>query len=1320
MAVELATAYVTLAIETSSISKSVGKMFSGVESQAGKTGRNMGRSMAESFDKAKPDMGRLEADLKRSQDRVVAHKETGSRKMEAANRKVEIAQARLNEVTEKYGADSSQALRAQDQLITAQQKAEAETLKYNASLESLEAQLKDAKTALDDATAGAEKSSGVWGRVSDKLAQAGDKMRGIGDRFQAAGRQISDVGSDLTKKITLPIGGAVTAAAGLTAALGFKRLVGIDTAQAQIRGLGYDVEKVMTDVDKGVTDTALSMADGAAIARAALATGGVETGKELEEQIRRVANVSAAYGVESSHAGYLLNNVLTKGKVTYGDLSQMVQNQIPIISALADHYGVTGDEIEKMAQEGKISIEDLNEVLDKQAGAAAEEYSNSWQGMTANIRSNLGKLGAEALVGVFETLKTEAGGFLEVLRSDQAKEIAQTIGEKLGGAFKRVAEFVRTAVEWFTNLSPVWQKTLLGAVGLAVALGPILIVVGKIATGIGALIGVAGTLTSVMGGLIAGFRGVQLAAGASRAALIAQSVATKLVAGAQKLLNAVMRANPIGILVTAVLALVGVFIYLWNTNEGFREFFINLWQGIADFFVGLWDGIKNVFSAAIDWIVDAFMNWTVYGLIIQNWDEIVGFFADTWENIKSGFSDLGSWFADRGSDITSAWGSMTDSLKEKASDIGSNVMGFLTEKMGALRDFFTDDSTWIGQKFNEMSLGLQVVATWIKTQVFDTFTKAFELVRSLFSGDSNRIKEAWSNLRTSLVDTYGTIVNRVTEPFKRAFGVVGDFFRDRTRGLREAWTATKNSLVSVYDTYIKPMFDRFGEIVTGLGDKFETAKNNIKKAWDKIKSVTKAPIKFVIDTVINKGLVGAFNTLVGWIPGVKKLKEVNIAGFSGGGYTGDGGKHEPAGVVHRGEYVIPKEATSAIVRSHGIGALEYMRHTGRLPGYAGGGLVRPVNGRFTSGFGASRGRYPHAGVDWAVPIGTAVRAALAGTVLGHQPPGRTGRYVFLSHPGNRNTYYGHLSRPMVSPGDSVSKGQVIGLSGNTGNSTGPHLHFETWTGGKPVDPMKYMGGLPESSDGGGGFSFNPLQPLLDLVGGLAGKVNDAFSAGGRFVDAAKGFGKKVFDDIIDWAKSKLDFFGDPDDTGSANATGAASGLIKKQVQGVAEGFGWGSGAQWDALSQIIQRESSWNLNAANPSSSARGLFQKMTSIHGPVESDAAGQAGWGLKYIRDRYGSPSRALAHHNARGWYADGGLVRDRGGVVPPGSSVIHNWTRDPEWMYTNKQQDTVQAALDVLKDGAGTSVNFYGPTYMRDEDQFAEHYEARARRQRKVSLV
>lgn len=118
--------------------------------------------------------------------------------------------------------------------------------------------------------------------------------------------------------------------------------------------------------------------------------------------------------------------------------------------------------------------------------------------------------------------------------------------------------------------------------------------------------------------------------------------------------------------------------------------------------------------------------------------------------------------------------------------------------------------------------------------------------------------------------------------------------------------------------------------------------------------------------------------------------------------------------------------------------------------------------------------------------------------------------------------------------------------------------------------------------------------------------------------------------------------------------GVAGQGAKAIVREMAAHRGWG-GAQWRALHELVRRESSWNPNAANPNSSARGLFQKMTSLHGPVESTVAGQARWGLNYIASRYGSPIGALRYHNAHGSY-------DNGGWLMPGAAGV-NLTRKPE---------------------------------------------------------
>ena len=120
-----------------------------------------------------------------------------------------------------------------------------------------------------------------------------------------------------------------------------------------------------------------------------------------------------------------------------------------------------------------------------------------------------------------------------------------------------------------------------------------------------------------------------------------------------------------------------------------------------------------------------------------------------------------------------------------------------------------------------------------------------------------------------------------------------------------------------------------------------------------------------------------------------------------------------------------------------------------------GGLIWPANGPISSGFGYRWGRL-HAGVDIPLPEGTPLRAAAGGRVAIAGWVGGYGNYTCIQHTGSLSTCYGHQSRLGVSVGQTVSQGQVIGYSGNTGHSTGPHVHFEVRINGNPVDPMGYL------------------------------------------------------------------------------------------------------------------------------------------------------------------------------------------------------------------------------------------------------------------------
>ena len=125
-------------------------------------------------------------------------------------------------------------------------------------------------------------------------------------------------------------------------------------------------------------------------------------------------------------------------------------------------------------------------------------------------------------------------------------------------------------------------------------------------------------------------------------------------------------------------------------------------------------------------------------------------------------------------------------------------------------------------------------------------------------------------------------------------------------------------------------------------------------------------------------------------------------------------------------------------------------------------FIKPISGgRLSSSFGPRKAPKKgastyHKGIDWAVPTGTAVFASCGGTVAKAGWGSGYGYVVYINHEDGSQTRYGHLSKVLVKAGQTVKQGERIALSGNTGVSTGPHLHFEILMNGKQVNPAKYL------------------------------------------------------------------------------------------------------------------------------------------------------------------------------------------------------------------------------------------------------------------------
>lgn len=126
-----------------------------------------------------------------------------------------------------------------------------------------------------------------------------------------------------------------------------------------------------------------------------------------------------------------------------------------------------------------------------------------------------------------------------------------------------------------------------------------------------------------------------------------------------------------------------------------------------------------------------------------------------------------------------------------------------------------------------------------------------------------------------------------------------------------------------------------------------------------------------------------------------------------------------------------------------------------------GGFLSPLRGEISSHFGmrvhpVSNQLQMHEGVDLVVPVGTPVQATAAGRVLFAGERGGYGNLVVIEHENGIQSLYGHLDSMDVAVGDRVERGQIVARSGNTGLSTGPHLHFEIRLGGRPVNPVEFL------------------------------------------------------------------------------------------------------------------------------------------------------------------------------------------------------------------------------------------------------------------------
>lgn len=845
----------------------------------------------------------------------------------------------------------------------------------------------------------------------------------------------SQMGSKLADgmKKTLKVAGAgVAAVLGTALVKGFGRLKAIETAQAKMRGLGHDsktVAKAMDNALASVKGTAFGLGDAATVAGGAMAAQ-IKPGKELETHLKRIANNAAAAGVGFDEMGSIFNKAATQANGVQNDIiGQLADKGIPIYAELGKQMGVTAGEVFKLASEGKVSFEVFSKAAEAAAGTVAAEMGGTTTGAFDNMMAALGRFGAKLLEDVFPLIGPLFQSITKWLDESlvHIEPVIAAFGEKLASAI----DGVKSGWQWLKDNSDWLGPTAAAATAAAGALGGYLFVTKTLVPGVKA----------------------------AKVAVIG--------------LNTAMKANVIGVIITAIAALVAGLVWFFTKTETGKK----IWAEFTRFLGEAWANISGFFTAAYE------------NVIKPVFDGIASVVSWVWETILQPiFQALGIAFAILGGIILGTY----EALIKPVWDLFAAVVKWLWETI--VRPVFAA----MGTAFK--AFGLIVQALWAK------------YVQPVFNFIGNLIRTVWASFVKPVFDAMSLVI-------RNTLGPVFTWLRDSV--ITPVWNTIKSVIAGVWNNGIKPVIDTMVKIVRSDPKRaFEAARDAIGKAWKGIQELAAKPVRFVVNTVIN-GLIGTINK----IPGVNIPKVSLPQGFAHGGILPGTSRMSDGDdqliMARRGEGMMVSEALrtsadrSAFLAANAAGR-RGVGFASMLQGLARGGLVHPMPGAvMTTGWYGYPG---HSAVDLAKPQGTPIQAAGAGTVSAQNYHGMYGNMVDIQHGGGLSTRYAHmLANVAVRLGQVVKAGQVIGYEGSTGNSTGPHLHYEVMIGGRQVNPIPYL-------NGGG------VKPLFGVVDGLAefatNTFKKAFPGGGMWIDAAGGIMSQGVKSVVGWATDLLSVGGD--------------------------------------------------------------------------------------------------------------------------------------------------------------------------------------------------
>lgn len=589
-------------------------------------------------------------------------------------------------------------------------------------------------------------------------------------------------GVDNSEKSFSGFGKKVT---GVIAGLGITKLaadtlkLGIDTnAMAETSGIAWETllgsqeksKKMLDDIASFAATTPFEKMGVDNMAKQ-LHNAGFE-GQGLFDQLTKFGDIGGAFGVQAASLEEMVrqySQVKQAGVAYTEDLNILQDRGIPIYKAIAEELGINTAEVKKWASEGKISADIYQAALDGIASSVEggmAKQSKSFTGMVSTFKDGMAELAGILSKPVFDFMKKA----LEDIQPKLDKFIEVLGKEGIGAAL----ESVIPGFSEFAKKAGLVASAIFGAVFALKAFALIQGIVGFVQAAITAF---------------------KLFAGAVKGATLAQT-----------LLNIAMMLNPIGLIIGLVGALVGAFIYLWNTNEDFKNFWINAWELVKTTFLNVWNGIMDFFNTTIPGWIESIKNW---------FTGLPEYFLQLWESVKQTFTNWGNAITNFFTTTIPQWitniGNWFNELPYKIGFALGNAIGKIIEWGAKTWDYLvTNVPKWIegiNQWFSELPGKIQTWLTDVINKVTQWGSEMLSKATTAASNFVNKVIEYMSQLPGKIKIWLTDAANKVV-----TWGI------DMVNKGRTAASETMTAITTKFQELPGKMLDIGKNVVRGIWD----------------------------------------------------------------------------------------------------------------------------------------------------------------------------------------------------------------------------------------------------------------------------------------------------------------------------------------------------------------------------------------------------------------------------------------------------------------------------------------------------------------------